>query len=54
MQEEEEMGPHSIMDGSLVSRMWSVSTHGMDISMGNCHRQNQSLGKADFTFILLY
>lgn len=26
---------YSIMEGSLVSRMWSVRIHGIDISMGN-------------------
>lgn len=28
-------GTHSIIDASLVSRMWSVRIHGMDISIGN-------------------
>lgn len=28
-------GIYSIMEASLVSRMWSVRIHGMDISMGN-------------------
>ena len=30
---------YSIMEGSLVSRIWSVRIHGMDISMGNWMRR---------------
>ena len=30
---------YSIMEGSLVSRMWSVRIHGIDISMGNWIRR---------------
>lgn len=30
---------YSIMEGSLVSKIWSVRIHGMDISMGNWIRR---------------
>lgn len=31
--------PYSIIEGSLVSRMWSVRIHGIDISIGNWIRR---------------
>ena len=31
---------HSIIDGSLVSKIWSVRIHGIDISIGNWNHQN--------------
>ena len=33
---------YSIMAGSLVSRMWSVRIHGIDMSMGNCGRNKDT------------
>lgn len=33
------IGSYSIMEGSLVSRIWSVRIQGMDISMGNWMRR---------------
>ena len=36
---------YSIMDGSLVSKMWSVNIHGIDISIGNCIRSPMVISK---------
>lgn len=35
----EHIGSYSIMEGSLVSKIWSVRIQGMDISMGNWMRR---------------